>query len=91
MNQGIIVLIAVLVLGAQSALAFATERRALTTEEKREIAWAIQILRTSKALAKTYDQKIQIKASVIDELRADGLLTNDDSRLSGICIDPRVR
>lgn len=89
MNKGTLILIAALMLAGQSGFANEAEgKQTLTPDDKRELAWAIQILLESKSLKRTTDDQIQIKSSVLDELRAGGLLDVNGSRVSAICIDP---
>lgn len=58
----------------------------LTEEEKKQLAWAIQLLTESGALSKDENQCMTFDQDLIEELKKAGLLKSGDSKLMTFCV-----
>jgi hypothetical protein len=81
---GIVILALALV--AQTASADPAKLAKLTDEQKREIAFAIQILSETGSLSADENKCAQFDSDIIEELQRAGLLHGGRSQLMSICI-----
>ena len=85
MKKTLLLILASIFGGNFPALADAERAKNLSPIEKKQIAWALQILNDSKTLISEDDNSIKVDQDILAVLAQDGLIEKKGVRVSAVC------